>query len=158
MRLHLHPVHQSRQLAVRRAERDGKARMLAGSAFSIPRKRRRRRVSLLPATNSSQDGWRCEGGKPDCRVPKIKQGVPPGKCETGKDDAGGSALQCGLGSVCSRQSQRKGSNISVLVERLHAEHAAFLSSAGGTCPSCTRVQHLKEEKCKTGERSKLFLT
>ena len=24
MRLHLHPVHQSRQLAVRRAERDGK--------------------------------------------------------------------------------------------------------------------------------------
>ena len=45
------------QLSVRRGERDGKTGMLVVSVFSIPRKRRRRRVSLLPATNSSQCGW-----------------------------------------------------------------------------------------------------
>ena len=42
------------------------------------------------------------------RVPKIKGGAPPGKCETSRDDAGGNALQWGLGSACPRQSQRKG--------------------------------------------------
>ena len=39
------------QLDVRRRERDSTTRMLVGSVFSFLRKRRRRPVSLLPATN-----------------------------------------------------------------------------------------------------------
>ena len=57
------------QLDVSRRERDSTTRMLVGSVFTIPRKRRRRRVRMLPATRRVQKSlcW-CKTGTLVCRA------------------------------------------------------------------------------------------